>query len=78
MVLPAGVIGSMAALLVVIAGSLQWWCKLPMLAIPWATRLVPAGEQPVWLSAVLASLAAAVPLVAAVALAWFTGGTPGS
>lgn len=45
MALPAGVVGSMPALLAVFTGSLQWWCMLPMLAIPRAARVVPAGER---------------------------------
>ncbi|CAN5423854.1 hypothetical protein BH11PSE7_BH11PSE7_35320 [soil metagenome] len=75
MALPAGLIGSMATVLAVFTGSLQWWCVIPMLAIPWATRLVPVGKSPVWVTAILTSLACAVPLSAAIALAWFTGGT---
>ncbi|MES2976747.1 MAG: hypothetical protein V4757_24275 [Pseudomonadota bacterium] len=75
MALPAGLIGSLAAVLAVFTGSLRWWCLVPMLAIPWAARLVPPGDRPVWLTAIFTSLAAAVPLLAAVALAWFTGGT---
>lgn len=76
--LPVGVIGSLVGLLAVFSASLRWWCLLPMLAIPWATRLVPVSDRPLWITAVLTSLAAAIPLVLAVALAWFTGGLPSS
>lgn len=74
--LPASVVAGLVGLLAVFTGSLPWYCLLPTLAIPWATRLVPAGSRPVWLTAFLTALAAFVPLLLAVGLAWFTAGTP--
>ncbi|MDP3797893.1 MAG: hypothetical protein Q8R06_12200 [Polaromonas sp.] len=74
--LPASVVAGLVGLLAVFTASLPWYCLLPTLAIPWATRLVPAGSRPVWLTAFLTALAALVPLLLAVGLAWFTAGTP--
>ncbi|UUZ72472.1 hypothetical protein LP415_01560 [Polaromonas sp. P1(28)-8] len=74
--LPASVVAGLVGLLAVFTASLPWYCLLPTLAIPWATRLVPAGSRPVWLTAFLTALAAFVPLLLAVGLAWFTAGTP--
>ena len=70
----ATVVAALAALLAVFTGSLPWFCLLPTLAAPWATRLVPAGERPVWLTAFLTALAALGPMFLAVGLAWFTAG----
>lgn len=70
----ATVVAALAALLAVLTGSLPWFCLLPTLAAPWATRLVPAGERPVWLTAFLTALAALGPMFLAVGLAWFTRG----
>lgn len=74
--LPASVVAGLVGLLAVFTASLPWYCLMPTLAIPWATRLVPAGSRPVWLTAFLTALAAFVPLLFAVGLAWFTAGTP--
>lgn len=71
---PASVTASLVGLLSVATGVLRWYCLLPLLAVPWATRLVPALQRPVWLTAILTSLAALVPAALAVALAW-VGGT---
>ena len=68
---PAAVVAGLLGLLSVFTGELKWYCLLPMLGIPWAARLVPAGPRPVWRDAVLASLAAMLPALIAVALAWF-------
>ena len=73
--LPANVVGSLVGLLSVFTGELPWFCLLPTLAIPWATCLVPAGKWPVWLTALLSALAALVPMLLAVALAWATAGS---
>ncbi len=67
----AGLIG----LLAVFTGSLPWFCLLPTLVIPWATRWVPSEGRPVWLASILCACAALIPSLLAVALAWFTGGT---
>lgn len=74
--LPASVIAGLAGLLAVLTGSLPWFCLLPTLAIAWTTRLVPAGSRPVWLTAFLTGLAAFVPLLLALGLAWFTAASP--
>ncbi|MEO6017649.1 MAG: hypothetical protein ABIP46_10355 [Polaromonas sp.] len=73
--LPANVVGSLVGLLAVFTGELPWYCLLPTLAIPWATCLVPAGKRPVWLTALLSALAAFIPMLLAVALAWATAGS---
>jgi hypothetical protein len=73
LVIPAAAIAGFAGLLAVFTGSLPWFCLLPTLAIPWATRLVPL-ERPPWLAAVLTALAGLVPMLLAVGLAWFTAG----
>ena len=65
-------------LLAVATGSLPWYCLLPLPLIPWAATAAPGQAKPVWQRAVLASLFALVPALAAVALAWFTAGTPGA
>ncbi len=69
--LPANVIAGLVGLLAVFTGALPWYCLLPTLAVPWATRLVPAEKWPVWLTAFLSALAALVPMLLAVVLAWF-------
>lgn len=74
--LPASVVAGLVGLLAVFTGSLPWYCLLLTLAIPWAARLVPAGPRPVWLTAFLTALAAFIPLLLALGLAWFTAGTP--
>lgn len=73
--MPATVVAGLVGLLSVFTGALPWYCLLPTLAVPWATRLVPAGKKPVWLAAFLCALAALVPMLLAVALAWFTAGS---
>jgi hypothetical protein len=74
LVLPAAVVTGLAGLLAVFTGALPWYCLLPTLAAPWATRLVPAGERPVWLTSVLTAVVALIPMLLAVGLAWFTAG----
>ena len=73
--LPASVVAGLIGLLAVFTGALHWYCLLPTLAIPWATRLIPAGDRPVWLISILSALAAMIPMLLAVALAWVTGAT---
>jgi hypothetical protein len=72
--LPACSIAGFVGVLAVMGASLPWFCLLPLLASPWATRLVPTNSRPVWQSAFLTALAALVPLLAAVGLAWFAAG----
>ncbi len=74
--LPASVVAGLVGLLAVFTGALPWYCLLPTLAIPWATRLVPVGSRPVWLTAFLTAIVAFIPLLLALGLAWFTAGTP--
>lgn len=73
--LPVSVVAGLVGLLAVFTGGLPWYCLLPTLAISWATCVVPAGKRPVWLTAFLTALAALVPMLLAVALAWFTAGS---
>ena len=73
--LPANVIAGLVGLLAVFTGGLTWYSLIPTLGIPWATRVVPAGKYPVWLTAFLSALAALVPMLLAVAIAWFTAGS---
>ncbi|MES1979860.1 MAG: hypothetical protein V4451_17615 [Pseudomonadota bacterium] len=73
--LPATVVAGLVGLLAVFTGSLPWYCLLPTLAIPYGPRVVPAGKWPVWLTAFLSALAALVPMLLAVAIAWFTAGS---
>jgi hypothetical protein len=68
--LPAGAIAALAGVLAVASASLPWYVLIPVVAAPWATRLVPPTVQPLWLRAFLSALAALVPVIAAVALAW--------
>jgi hypothetical protein len=69
--LPAAVISGLVGLLAVFTGSLPWFALIPTLAIPWATRLVCQESRSVWLACILTSVAAAVPALIAIALAWF-------
>lgn len=73
--LPANVIAGLVGLLAVFTGGLTWYSLIPTLAIPWATWVVPTGKYPVWLTAFLSALAALVPMLLAVAIAWFTAGS---
>lgn len=70
----ATVVAGLVGLLAVFTGSLPWYCLLPTLAIPWATRLVRAGETPVWRTSIITAVAALIPVLLAVGLAWFTAG----
>lgn len=72
--LVASVVAGLAGLLAVFTGSLPWYCLLPTLAAPWATRLVPAGERPVWITSIITAVVALIPMLLAVGLAWFTAG----
>ncbi len=72
--LPAAAVAGTVGVLSVATGTLRWYMLLPMLAVPWAPRLVPAGQWPVWPAAVGYTLAALVPVAISVALAWFAGG----
>lgn len=74
LVLPAAMVAGLAGLLAVFTGSLPWFCLLPTLAIPWAARLVRQERHAPWLAALLTALACLVPMLLAVALAWFTAG----
>jgi hypothetical protein len=67
----AALVTGLAGLLSVFTGSLPWYCLLPVLAAPWAARLVPASAARArFLTALYTSCAAAVPMLLAVALAW--------
>ena len=71
--LPASVLAGLVGLLAVFTASLPWYCLIPTLAIPWATRFYPRAEnRPVWLAAFPMAFLALIPVLVAVALAWFT------
>ena len=74
--LPASMVAGLLTLLSVFTGELRWYCMLPLLAVPWATRLVPTGLRPLWVRAILTGLAALVPVALAVALAWVGAAAP--
>lgn len=74
-ILPAAIIAGLTGLVAVFTASLPWFCLLPLLAIPWATRLVPQDLDRLWRTAFLTSLAALVPVALAVVTAWFTVGS---
>lgn len=74
--LPASGIAALAGVLTVSSASLAWYALLPVLAAPWATLLVPQSVRPLWLRAILTSLAALAPMLAAVGLAWFRPAAP--
>jgi hypothetical protein len=68
--LPATVVVGLVGLLSVLTSGLQWYQLLPLLAVPWATLLVPAERGPVWRTALLTSFVAFVPVALAVAMVW--------
>jgi hypothetical protein len=70
-ILPASVICGLASLLAVFTGSLPWFCLLPVLAIPWATGLVPQDLDRRWRTALLTLLASLLPAALAIGTAWF-------
>lgn len=76
--MPAAAITGLAAVLANQSAALPWYCLLPVLAAPWATRLLPEKGQRVWLKAVICSALALVPMLAAVALAWMAARAAGS
>jgi hypothetical protein len=69
--LPAAVIAGMLGLLSVFTGSLPWYCLVPMLAIPWAVRVMQPVNRPAWLAALRATFAGVAPLLLTLGLAWF-------
>lgn len=69
--LPAATVAALAGVLASQSGSLPWYCLPPMLATPWATRLVPGALQATWLRAVAASALALIPMLIAIGLAWW-------
>ena len=71
---PATLISGVVGLLAVFTGSLPWFALVPVLGIPWATRLATEDRHSKWRAAALAALAACVPGAIAVTLAWFTAG----
>jgi hypothetical protein len=67
--LPAATVAALAGVLATQTASLPWFALLPVLAAPWAVRLVPARLQAVWLRAFAAAALALVPMLVAVAVA---------
>jgi hypothetical protein len=74
--LPASVIAGLVGLLAVFTGELRWYCLLPTLVIPWATRLAPGNGRAVWRTAIFTAIAAAIPMLFAAGLAWFAAAAP--
>ncbi|MBG9388714.1 hypothetical protein [Caenimonas aquaedulcis] len=74
--LPSSAIAAMVGLLIVFTGSLPWVALLPTLLIPWAALMIRAERFAPWPRAVLTVLACAVPMIAALALAWYVGAPP--
>jgi len=71
--LPAGLLSGMIGLLAVFTASLPWYCLIPTLFIPWATHFYPTGwKRPIWVTAILMAILALIPVLVAVALAWYT------
>ncbi|MGZ5196222.1 MAG: hypothetical protein ACXWB8_12355 [Ramlibacter sp.] len=76
-VLPGTIIAALVLLLAVFTGSLPWYCLLPTLAIPWATRVFAPGRCGIWFTAAVTGLAAVIPAGIAIGLAWFGVASPG-
>ncbi|MGE4240893.1 hypothetical protein [Ramlibacter sp.] len=68
--LPAAMVAGLAGVLAAFSASLPWYCLLPVLLTPILPRWVPDAGRPVWLRAVLNSLAALAPMLIAIFLAW--------
>jgi hypothetical protein len=76
--LPAATVAALAGVLATQTASLPWFALLPVLAAPWAVRLVPARLQAVWLRAFAAAALALVPMLVAVAVAVAWAAAPGA
>ena len=71
--LPAGLLSGLIGVLAVFIASLPWYCLLPTLLIPWAPRFYPTtAKRSVWVTGFLMAMLAFIPVLVAVALAWFT------
>lgn len=68
--LPAYLATGLIATLAVATGSLPWYAVLPLLAVPWAIRLLPLKDRAVWLRGLAAGVAGLAPILIAVLLAW--------
>jgi hypothetical protein len=75
--LPGSVIAALVLVLAVFTTSLPWYCLLPALAVPWATRVLAPSRHGIWFTAAITGLAAAIPAGIAVGLAWFTAVSAG-
>lgn len=74
--MPAAVGTPLIGVLAVATGELRAYLLLPLLLVVPAACLVRPGESKPWLQATLQGLAALVPVVAAVAWAWFDAQSP--
>jgi hypothetical protein len=76
-VLPSAVAAALIGVLASAAGELRWYCLIPLPFAPLATRLVPAGalRRP-WQLAFATGMAALLPMVLAVGLAWWAAASP--
>lgn len=72
--LPTQFISALIGLLAVWAGSLSWYCLLPLPMIAWLGSKAPAREpnQSKWKKALTSFLVALMPAILAISLAWFT------
>lgn len=71
--LPAGLGAALVGVAAVATGELRWYFLLPLLLVPWAARLIPAGgSRREWQHAFLAGFAGLVPVVAAIGWAWIS------
>lgn len=69
--LPAATVTGLAGVLATQSAVLPWYCLLPILAAPWATRLVSPERLPkAWVRAFACSALALIPMLVAIALAW--------
>jgi hypothetical protein len=74
--LPAVTIAGLAAILAVLGGALPWYSLMPVLAAPWAVRLIPDAGRPVWVAAIQNAALALGPMLLAVAVAWRAAAAP--
>jgi hypothetical protein len=73
--LPTAVIVAGLGLQSALTGSLPWYSLVPVLAIPWAARVASGAPRTPWLTALMSVSTAAVPMLAAIAIAWVAAQT---
>jgi len=71
LVMPAAVAAAIVGVLAASTGELRWYCLIPLPLVPVATLVLPpSGKRRPWQTALVTGVAAGVPLVIAVCLAW--------